>query len=170
MKTKFQKTRKIERKQKQLIRKQKNIETMKTRINQVAVAAIFTLLFIGGNSYAKGTELIASSMKTIVEPALEMENWMTDDATWNKANTAYVFEEATEGSLVLESWMTNENTWANFGVGNFENEVESSLVLESWMTNEEFWQTESFTFSETENDNDLVLESWMVNDKTWNIQ
>ena len=56
---------------------------MKTRINQVAVAAIFALLFIGGNSYAKGTGLIASRLKTIEEPALKMENWMTNDETWN---------------------------------------------------------------------------------------
>lgn len=141
---------------------------MKTKINQLVAAVIFTLLLIGGSSYAEGTELIASSLETIEEPALEMENWMVDDVCWNKTNTARIFEETTDKSLVLEAWMTDENTWENIGMGNTKNEVEASLVLEPWMINENLWGKESLSYTSTETENDLVLESWMTN--IWNIQ
>ena len=114
---------------------------MKTRIYQLVAVAIFTMILIGGNSFAKGTELRASSLETITEPALEMENWMVDEAIWNKANTTYLFEDVTDENLVLESWMTDENIWEkrNFIYVETQIETESDLMLESWMTDENTW-------------------------------
>jgi hypothetical protein len=112
---------------------------MKTRINQVVAAAIFTLLLICGNGYAKGTELIASSLETIEEPVMVMESWMINEDYWDNTNSAYFFEEATDGALALEPWMINENLWGKESFGFAEPETETNLVLESWMTDENTW-------------------------------
>lgn len=170
MKTKFGKQEKKKTKTKTISKKAEKIETMKTRINQVVAIAIFTLILFGGNSYAKGTELIASSLKTIEEPAMEMESWMIDEAYWNKTNSAYFFEEAFDEALNLEAWMFNESNWGKVDLNYAETEVENSLVLESWMTNENLWEKERLSFNETETENNLILESWMTDENTWNIQ
>ncbi len=145
---------------------------MKTRINQLVAVAIFTLILVGGNSFAKGTELSASSLETITEPALEMESWMVDEAIWNKANTAYAFEDATDENLVLESWMIDENIWENVGLNEMSVDFESDLVLEPWMTDSNVWEKGSFIYAEMqiETESDLMLESWMTDENTWNIQ
>ncbi len=137
---------------------------MKTKSNQVVATVIATLLLIGGSSYAEGTELIASSLETNEEPALEIENWMIDDVCWDKTNAASVFLETTDESLVLESWMTDEDTW---GGRYYKNEIEANLILETWMVNENFCG-ESPGCGKTETENSLVLETWMTN--IWNIQ
>lgn len=139
-------------------------------MNQVVAAAIFTLLFMGGNVHAKGTEIIASSLETIEEPAMTVENWMVDESYWNTANSAYIFDFASDKNLDLESWMINENIWKNAGLNNSETEVEADLVLESWMTDANRWGKEVLSYQEKQLESGLVLESWMTDENTWNIQ
>lgn len=139
-------------------------------MNQVVAAAILTLLFIGGNVHAKGTEIIASSLETIEEPAMIVENWMVDETYWNTANAAYVFDVASDKNLDLESWMINEKIWKNAGLNASETEVEAGLNLESWMIDATRWGKEVFNYQEKQIENGLVLEAWMTDENTWNIQ
>lgn len=112
---------------------------MKTKISQVVTAVFFTLLLIGGNVNAKGTELVASSHENIKESALEVEDWMINDNYWNTSDAAFFIEEVAEENLKLESWMINKFSWDKQSVCFIENEFENDLNLESWMVNENIW-------------------------------
>ena len=138
MKTVLENNKRKQREQRQLVRNQKTIETMKTRINQFVVVALFTLLMLGGNVSAKGTELDASSLENVEEPALVIEDWMINANYWN-ASDAIDMSDATEKSLELENWMTDENTWNVNNPVVTENETEQTLALESWMVDENIW-------------------------------
>ena len=128
------------RKQKQLVRNQKTIETMKTRINQLVVVALFTLLMLGGNASAKGTELYVSSLENVEEPVLLVEDWMTNTDYWNTSEAIIDMSDVTEVSLELESWMTDENTWEVISPVISENEAECTMALEPWMVDENVWK------------------------------
>lgn len=112
---------------------------MKTKNNQVVAAAFFTLIMIGGNVNAKGTELNASSFETIKETALEVENWMVNENYWNKSDVAFYIDEVAEESLELEGWMIDKNSWENQDPYIVENETDNDLNLEGWMINEYIW-------------------------------
>lgn len=110
---------------------------MKTTIKQLVALAIFSFIFLAGNVNAEGNKAIASSLETITETSLQLENWMTDQAVWNTNNATVIVEES-DASLEMEAWMTDESTW----------EVEPQLVLETeqrlefenWMINENNWK------------------------------
>jgi hypothetical protein len=122
-------------KRKQVNRKHKTFENMKTKISKIATIALFALIILVGNINAKGTELDASSHENI-EATLELENWMIDADFWDTGDNL-VIETTNDEALELESWMTNENTWQ---IGNnIELETEQLLVLEPWMINENIW-------------------------------
>ena len=136
---------------------------MKTKMNHLVTIAIFTLLFLGGNVSAKGTEIIASSHENIKEQALIIEDWMLNEKNWN--NTAFVsFTNETENSLELENWMLTENNWENwFLMEANQNVAEETLELENWMTDQNVW-TVQVTL---ENESKLALENWMNNENNW---
>lgn len=142
MKT-IQKTRKqFKREQKTISKKTEKIETMKTRISQLVFAAFLTLILMGGNVSAKGTEVVASGYEKMEEPALKMENWMINNNYWD--DTSYSNVDMTvdyEGSLDLENWMTDENSWEtnNVNVVNNATETENELNVEPWMVSKNIW-------------------------------
>lgn len=140
MKTILENNKRKQRKQKQLVRNQKTIETMKTRMNQFVVVALFSLLMLGGNVSAKGTEIDVSGHENIEEPALLVENWMIDANYWNTSDETINMSGDTEESLELESWMTDENTWKVSSPVVTENETEKALALESWMVDKNIWK------------------------------
>jgi hypothetical protein len=112
---------------------------MKTRLTQIILATFLFTIIIAGNVDAKGTEeVVVSGLENVVEPELEVEDWMVNESKWNEFETYYA-TEFQEESLELQSWMLNENTW---GLSNFEyplTETEQDLMLENWMTNEVYW-------------------------------
>jgi hypothetical protein len=111
---------------------------MKTRMNQLAVAALFAFLFLGTTASAKGTETNVSSLENIEETTLQLESWMVNENFWSR-ETAIDFEMTPEESLELESWMVNENNWVNNEV-EIEEVKETALALEPWMFNENIWK------------------------------
>ena len=66
-----------------------------------------------------------------VEPAMELEDWMTDDSRFTTSQ--FVFEEAADESLELEDWMMDESLFQS------EEESEAALELEAWMVSEKTW-------------------------------
>ena len=67
-----------------------------------------------------------------VEPAMEMEAWMTDDSRFNA--TQFEYSEAIETGLELEYWMMNETFFQPVV------EEEAALELEAWMVSENTWE------------------------------
>jgi hypothetical protein len=66
-----------------------------------------------------------------VEPAMEVEAWMTDDSRFNA--TQFEYSEAIETGLELEYWMMNETFFQPVV------EEEAALELEAWMVSENTW-------------------------------
>jgi hypothetical protein len=129
VKTNLENNKRKQREQKQLVRNQKTIETMKTRINQLVVVALFALLMLGGNVSAKGTELVA----------LLIENWMVDANYWNTADANVELTDAAEEGLELENWMIDGKVWNTENSVVLENETEQELAIEAWMVDENIW-------------------------------
>jgi hypothetical protein len=67
-----------------------------------------------------------------VEPAMEVEAWMTDDSRFNA--TQFEYSEAIETGLELEYWMMNETFFQPVV------EEEAALELEAWMVSENTWE------------------------------
>jgi len=112
---------------------------MKTSMKQLATGTLLALLLVVGNVRAEGTEAKAASSLEVTENKLEVENWMTDESTWNKASF-FEMEELTEESLQVEDWMTNDNTWITESENNgLETETETKLEIEGWMTADNVW-------------------------------
>jgi len=74
---------------------------------------------------------------TEAEPALNLDEWMMNDALFTGIS-GMVYPEA-ESSLELEEWMMNED---NFGVRLFVivDEKEEALQLENWMVDNKVWK------------------------------
>ncbi len=134
LKTKAEKTNSIS-------KKTEKTETMKTKINHFVIASIFSLLFIGGNAKAEGTEFIFSNDENSTESALDVENWMVNEIYWNNFDAVYFIDQVSEENLELENWMTDETAWQNKEAESFKIEIETGLELESWMLNEKVWNT-----------------------------
>lgn len=121
------------------IMKTKTTEIMKTKINQLVVVALFAFIMLAGNVSAKGTEINTSNYENIVEPALELEDWMVNENYWNTAENAIYLIGIADKNLTLESWMTDVKTWITDSIAYLKTETETELFLESWMTNESVW-------------------------------
>lgn len=67
-----------------------------------------------------------------VEPALEIESWMTDDSRFN--TNAINYKKATEDNLQIENWMTNEFLFQPIA------EQNAKLTIEPWMVNSQIWK------------------------------
>ena len=109
---------------------------MKTTINKFAAAVIFAFILLAGNVRAEGNDATASSLESITETTLQLENWMTDESLWNVAATE-TFTVDLESGLEIENWMMDNSTWNVINSQSVESE--SSLQLEEWMTNENIW-------------------------------
>ncbi len=134
---------------------------MKTTVKKLAAGTFIILLLLVGNVKAEGTETKASV--NVAETTLQLENWMINEAVWNKTHAInYKTEQVTETGLSLEKWMTSEKTW-NRNISIIE-EIEPGMQLESWMTNEKVWKTINY-IQETEKG--LKIAGWMTNNKVW---
>ncbi len=67
-----------------------------------------------------------------MEPALELEAWMTDDSRFNASQ--FVYEEAEDENLEVEEWMMDESYFQS------ESENEAALELEAWMVSDKTWE------------------------------
>jgi predicted aspartyl protease len=114
---------------------------MKTRITQIVLAAFLIAILIGGNVSAKGTELvIVSGLENVVEPELEVEDWMVNENNWNTFNNnTYILTDYSEASLEVEKWMLDQSNWLNESFLYSTTEAENVLMLEGWMVNEVYW-------------------------------
>jgi hypothetical protein len=70
-------------------------------------------------------------LEDATEPAMELENWMTNENTFSIFN--FNFENDVEIPLAVENWMLEPT---NFGDDNLQ---EEKLELQSWMTSAEVW-------------------------------
>jgi hypothetical protein len=114
---------------------------MKTRLTQFILATFLVAFLVAGNVNAKGTELmIVSSLENVVEPELEVEDWMLNENNWVQFDkSTYVATQFSEENLAIESWMLNENNWVTDDFQFQGSEAEQMLMLEDWMTNEVYW-------------------------------
>jgi hypothetical protein len=136
---------------------------MKTTMKQLAAGTFIALILLVGNVKAEGTETKASGREAI-ETTLQLEKWMTDEATWNvNAMNISEINQETETDIQIENWMTSERTW-NFN-SNLVEDTEPAMEVESWMTNETTWNNYN-NVEETETV--LTVESWMTNNNIWN--
>lgn len=147
---------------KQSLRKQKTTETMKTRMNQFAIAAITGLIILAGSVSAKGTGVTASSHETIIEKALEVESWMINEANWDFVSTHFG-----EENLQLESWMLDEKNWDKQEFG-FAGIADENLLIESWVIDDEIWAVHKPLNFQNETERDIMIEPWMLNENVWN--
>lgn len=114
---------------------------MKTRLTQIILAAFLIIILIGGSVSAKGTEFVnVSGLENIVEPKLEVEDWMLNDNNWNMFdNSTFILMENSEESLEVESWMLDQSKWLNDSFQYSTAEAENALMIEDWMVNEVYW-------------------------------
>lgn len=98
------------------------------------------------------------------EKALQLEEWMTDDALFTTHVDFTAIE--TEEELTLEDWMTDAK---NFSIAIiYESvEVEKPLEIEPWMTIEEYFNAVE-TIANTESA--LDVESWILDSHNFNTQ
>jgi len=116
------------------------MKTIKLSIRQLVIASFLTILILGGNVSAKGTETkFASSYENSVEQELKIEDWMINDNHWNVADESFVYLEQ-DKSLNLESWMMEDDYWKPSNIKNVESFDEKELKIENWMINGEFWK------------------------------
>ena len=109
---------------------------MKTKISQIVAAAFFVVFLIAGNVNAKGTELSALSHE-VEESELEIEDWMLCENFGQIVNCQ--LETVLEEAIEVENWMTDESAWETEMKLELETETEEELALESWMTEQKNW-------------------------------
>ncbi len=68
------------------------------------------------------------------EPALELEDWMTNSYYFNQSSVLWG-DAVVEEPQQLENWMLDENYF------NVPEDKEQPLELENWMTSENFWNS-----------------------------
>ena len=135
--------------------------------NQIALA------MVESNSESESTSMNYSSsdatnfellLEEEVEDALELEDWMTNEANFV---SSYLIEEAVETPMELEYWMTNETYFSGSSVS-MEVAAEEALEIEDWMLNTESFNVENKSFElTTAEEYKLELETWMTDSKVW---
>ncbi len=133
---------------------------MKTTLKQVAAGTLIAMLLVIGNTKVNAAKTKASGHENM-ETALQLENWMTDELTWN-TDTKYIseFVSETEAGLEVEDWMISPDSWNT--INEYSGEIEPKLELECWMLNDETWSS-----VQSDNESSLIVESWMINDSYW---
>ena len=108
-------------------------------------------------------ETFAAYLVNETEEPLNIEDWMSNENTFDGFSAA--LETETETEMVIEDWMMNENSFTS--VFNIETETENPLQVEDWMTEESDFNSFSALLI-TETESELVLEDWMMNEKIFN--
>jgi len=80
---------------------------------------------------AETKSLKAMKLVEEFEPAMQLENWMTDLITFDVFSITY--NEEAEEALSIESWMLNTKIFQPV------TEMEEAIQLEPWMTDNEVW-------------------------------
>ncbi len=124
------------------------------------------------NSGSMNTTTLANYSEVETEEALNLEDWMMNEAIFA---SYYNLETETEAPMALENWMTNE-TLFNAPMATMEIETEPKLQVENWMVSEKMFEVETKTTTLATNtfayeelkESKLAIENWMVNSKNWN--
>lgn len=113
---------------------------MKTRLNQIILGAFLILFLMSGNVVAEGTEVsVVSGLENVVEPKLELEDWMINESYWNLSKNSYMVENEKDNILQVEDWMMDNNRW-ELPVLKFRIvENDPVLNIEDWMVNKLYW-------------------------------
>jgi len=81
--------------------------------------------------------LVSEILRTETDPALNLDEWMMNDAGFT--GVTGMVQPETEATLELEDWMMNESS---FGIRTFViiEEKEAALQLENWMVDNKIWK------------------------------
>jgi hypothetical protein len=137
---------------------------MKTTVKQLATGTLIVLMSLAINAQAHGNKIHASGHENNYEPALQIEDWMIDESTWNLSpseETTVTTEQDAE--LKIENWMTDTYAWDAATM--LDQAIESPLQVEEWMTEGKSW--DYLSVSEA-TEQDLKVENWMINNENWN--
>lgn len=129
---------------------------MKTKILTIALIAVFVSTLSTTAKDSKTEMKVASSLEnTIIEPALKVESWMTDNALWN-VSLMLKSEVLEDDILSVEPWMLDNTNW-----GEYRFVTEKKLSVEPWMLDSNNWKTEIVK------DEPLTVQSWMTDSNNW---
>lgn len=129
---------------------------MKTKILTIAlIAAFMSTLSITAKDSKTEMKVASSLENTIIEPALKIEPWMTDNALWNVSSMlkSKILEDDV---LTVEAWMLDNSNW-----GEYRFVTEEKLSVEPWMLDSNNWKTEVIK------DEPLTVENWMTDSNNW---
>jgi hypothetical protein len=147
-----------------------------TSFSEIALAMVETNSETNHSTTADAN--FADLLETEAEEALELEDWMVNEANFT---SVFSIEEETENPLEMEDWMSNENYFTGTTLS-LEIETEEALELENWMLEDRNFEPETLenkTIGEKRiivgrdfifvhiADEELGLESWMTNNKVW---
>ncbi len=85
------------------------------------------------NELPVNTEIAYFFVEQATDDALELENWMTNDAYFGAFNEA--MQPESEPDLELENWMKSDKHFNNYSA----NGMDKSLEIEEWMVDDEYW-------------------------------
>lgn len=109
-----------------------NVQKAVLRTIAVIVSFVLISYTVSAQEFWKKL-LTNSSFNEIAIAMTKTNTETASSSTSNEMNSArFYFEDATEPAMELENWMTNENTFNTFSL-NLENEVEVPLAVENWM-------------------------------------
>ncbi|QIA09346.1 hypothetical protein [Draconibacterium halophilum] len=92
---------------------------------------------VESRSLTTEADVHVSNFDVETEEALRLEDWMTDEASFD-VYAQYVKTEQEE-ALEVEDWMIDEATFNHWSF-QFAVEAELPLELEDWMTSDEVWK------------------------------
>ncbi len=100
--------------------------------NEIAIAMVDNSGKTKSNAHSESVTVVDFEVET--EPALVLENWMTDKTFFGTANSDLESQNEVEDALKLENWMLDSNFFEENGG------EEKPLELENWMTSESVWK------------------------------
>ena len=92
--------------------------------------------FGGESSFTSDTEVFASFLELEAEPALEVEDWMTNENSFDVFSSYHQLDQ--EVALEVETWMKDETTFFP-SHSEFKTSPDPEAELEAWMTSDEVW-------------------------------
>jgi len=129
-------------------------ETMKTKMNLIAVALLTVFVISGISANAKGSKIKASGCENNVELSINLEAWMKNNEIWDVKSAENKTE--TNETLAIESWMIDG---FNFDFSNF---ADAPIHIENWMIDENIWNSIG-------SDKVMAVEAWMTQESKWNV-
>ena len=104
----------------------------KAFLRTIAVIISFVLISYTVSAQEFWKKLLTNSSFNEIAIAMTKTPTKTASSTTTTNSSEFYLEEATEPAMELENWMTNENTFSIFNF-NFDNDVEIPLAVENWM-------------------------------------